>query len=160
MDLTEKLFSFIADKLDTDPDYPFSDGGKNAVFRHRGNGKWFAVFLRGVPRAKLGCGEGKTDVVNFKCDPLFSGSARELPGVYPAYHMNKEHWVSVALDEADEETLCALACMSYDLTFPKVRGRVETKGEKGVRAAPINARALPGGRRGYADSADVRRSRN
>ena len=131
MDLTEKLFSFIADKLDADPDYPFSDGGKNAVFRHRGNGKWFAVFLRGVPRAKLGCGEGKTDVVNFKCAPLFSGSARELPGVYPAYHMNKEHWVSVALDEADEETLCALACMSYDLTFPKVRGRVETKGKKG-----------------------------
>lgn len=160
MDLTEKLFSFIADKLDTDPDYPFSDGGKNAVFRHRGNGKWFAVLLRGVPRAKLGCGEGKTDVVNFKCDPLFSGSARELPGVYPAYHMNKEHWVSVALDEADEETLCALACMSYDLTFPKVRGRVETKGKKGARAAPINARALPGGRRGYADSADARRSRN
>lgn len=130
MNLTEKLFSFIADKLDTDLDYPFSDGGKNAVFRHRGNGKWFAVFLRGVPRAKLGCGEGKTDVANFKCDPLFSGSARELPGVYPAYHMNKEHWVSVALDEADEETLCALACMSYDLTFPKVRGRVETKEKK------------------------------
>ena len=160
MNLTEKLFSFIADKLDTDPDYPFSDGGKNAVFRHRGNGKWFAVFLRGVPRAKLGCGEGKTDVVNFKCDPLFSGSARELPGVYPAYHMNKEHWVSVALDEADEETLCALACMSYDLTFPKVRGRVETKGKKGTRTDRINARALPGGRRGYADSADARRSRN
>ena len=159
MDLTEKLFSFIADKLDADPDYPFSDGGKNAVFRHRGNGKWFAVLLRGVPRAKLGCGEGKTDVVNFKCDPLFSGSAWELPGVYPAYHMNKEHWVSVALDEADEETLCALACMSYDLTFPKVRGRVETKGKKGDRAAPINARALPGGRRGYADSAVFRRGR-
>ena len=89
----EQLIGFIGDKLDTSPDYPFSGDRESAVFRHRGNRKWFALLMRGIPRGKLGGGEGKTDVVNLKCDPLASGSVRGLPGVYPAYHMNKEHWI-------------------------------------------------------------------
>ena len=97
----EQLIGFIGDKLDTSPDYPFSGDRESAVFRHRGNRKWFALLMRGIPRGKLG--------------------GRGLPGVYPAYHMNKEHWISVALDEADGEALCALVCMSYDLTFPKAK---------------------------------------
>ena len=117
----EQLIGFIVDKLDTSPDYPFPGDRESAVFRHRGNHKWFALLMRGIPRGKLGGGEGKTDVVNLKCNPLVSGSVRGLPGIYPAYHMNKEHWISVALDEADGEALCALVCMSYDLTFPKVK---------------------------------------
>ncbi len=155
MTTEEKLFAFIADKLDTLPDYPFSGDRETAVFRHRGNRKWFAILLRGVPRAKLGGGEGRTDVVNLKCDPLFSGSARSLPGVYPAYHMNKEHWISVALDVAEEEALFALVCMSYDLTFPKA-GRAD-KAERPDSPPPDRpGRNTAGGRRGCADSEGAR----
>lgn len=36
--------------------------------------------------------------LNVKLPPEYLGSVLQLEGVYPAYHMNKEHWVSLLLD--------------------------------------------------------------
>ena len=48
------------------------------------------------------------------------GSMRMNTGVLPAYHMNKNHWLTVLLDgTADDETVKALVDMSYALTAPK-----------------------------------------
>ena len=56
-------------------------------------------------------------VVNVKCDPRLIGSFREEPGVFPAYYMNKAHWLTIALDgSAEEEKLKFLLDMSYELT--------------------------------------------
>ena len=39
------------------------------------------------------------------------------PGIFPGWHMNKAHWLSVALDgSVDEEKLRFLVDMSYELT--------------------------------------------
>ncbi len=35
--------------------------------------------------------------------------------------MNKANWISVALDEADDDEIKALLDMSYALTMPKVK---------------------------------------
>ncbi|MFR3484536.1 MAG: MmcQ/YjbR family DNA-binding protein [Clostridia bacterium] len=35
--------------------------------------------------------------MNLKCDTRLIGSFRMEPGIYPAWHMNKAHWM-VALD--------------------------------------------------------------
>ena len=41
-------------------------------------------------------------------------------GIYPAYHMNKEHWLTVALDGSVlEENLKFLLALSFDLTDRK-----------------------------------------
>ena len=46
-----------------------------------------------------------------------SGSFREEAGMFPAYHMNKAHWLTIALDgSAEEEKLKFLLDMSYELT--------------------------------------------
>ena len=62
----------------------------------------------------------KTDtcstLVSLKCDPLLSGSLRAEPGFFPAYHMSKEHWISVLLDTVDDEKLRFLIDMSWELT--------------------------------------------
>ena len=56
-------------------------------------------------------------MVNLKCDPILIGSFREEPGVFPAWHMNKAHWLSVALDgTASDDSLMFLLDMSYELT--------------------------------------------
>ena len=87
------------------------------VFRHRDNKKWFAVIMD-IPGKNLGLtGEGEIGVVNLKCDTRMIGSFREEPGIFPGWHMNKDHWVSVALNgTAEEETLRFLINMSYELT--------------------------------------------
>jgi predicted DNA-binding protein (MmcQ/YjbR family) len=44
----------------------------------------------------------------------------ELDGVYPAYHMTKSHWVSVALDgSCDDEDVKFILNVSHELTKGK-----------------------------------------
>nr|WP_250210024.1 MmcQ/YjbR family DNA-binding protein [Morganella morganii] len=46
------------------------------------------------------------------------GSLRLKDGIYPAYHMNKEHWVTIMLDtEFSSEELKSLIDDSYRLTW-------------------------------------------
>ena len=75
---------------------------------------WYAAVLQ-VPREKLGQnGTDKVEILNLKCDPLLIGSLKKQEGVYPAYHMNKEHWISIALDSAiSKEEIYALLDWSY-----------------------------------------------
>lgn len=61
------------------------------------------------------------DVLNVKCDPLLLGSLRQQQGFYPAYHMNKESWISILLNvSVPAETILNLVDMSYQLTKKKV----------------------------------------
>ena len=87
------------------------------MLRHQPSRKWYAVILE-VGRSKLGLsGEGTVDVVNVKCDPLLSGTLRQEPGIFPAYHMNKEKWISILLDgSVDAELMKSLLEMSHQLT--------------------------------------------
>lgn len=114
----QTVFEWIKRKYGTDPDYPWKDS--NAVLRHRENKKWFALIME-VGRDKLGLpGEGTVDVMNVKCDPMLIGSLRTQPGFLPAYHMNKDQWISILLDgTAPEEEIKSLIAMSYELTNPK-----------------------------------------
>lgn len=117
----EALEAYLTGSYAAAADRPWARYPDYVVFRHTGNRKWFALVMR-IPGSRLGLtGDGLLDVVNVKCDPLLIGSFRELPGIYPAYHMNKGNWLSVSLEEAGDETIKVLINMSYDLTAPGKR---------------------------------------
>lgn len=121
----QELLSHIADTYGITPDYPFEEDFVTAVFRHTGNRKWFAIAMR-IPRAKLGLtGEGHVDVVNLKVSPEMIPSLLQERGVFPAYHMSKTHWVTVALDGAEvcasDEMVAFLTEVSFTLTARKKR---------------------------------------
>lgn len=115
---------YISENYNSDAEYPWAEYPNFAVFRHAGNKKWF-VLVMNVPKAKLGlAGEGSMDIINVKCDLLSVGSFRSEPGVYPAYHMNKAHWLTIALDgSADDKLIKLLLSISFELTAPKARKR-------------------------------------
>lgn len=116
--------SYIGDVYGVNPDFPWENSQSYAVFRHPRNKKWFALIMD-IPRDRIGLsGTGMIDIINLKCGPLISGSMRTQQGVYPAYHMNKANWLSVALDgSADDETIKLLLDISFDLTAPKTKKR-------------------------------------
>lgn len=92
----QEVFAYAKQQYGTEPDYPWMD--TNAVLRHADNKKWYAVILE-VRREKLGLdGDGMLDVLNVKCDPILIGSLRLKPGFHPAYHMNKDKWLTIRLD--------------------------------------------------------------
>ena len=97
-----------------------------AVFRHRENRKWFAAVMS-IPKEKLGLpDDGMIDIINVKCDPLLIGSLRMEAGIFPAYHMSKTSWITVALDgSVEEEKIKWLLDLSYDLTLNGKKKRGE-----------------------------------
>ena len=111
---------YIAGTYGVEPDFPWARFPNHMVFRHEQNRKWFAL-LMSIPGSKLGIpGDQTVDILNLKCDPLLTGSHRREPGFYPAYHMNKETWITAALDgSAEEERIKQLLHMSFYLTAPK-----------------------------------------
>lgn len=113
----ERLEKYIAETYAVDAETPWEKYPADLVFRHSNNKKWFALMME-VPKIKLGLsGDGVLDIVNVKCDPIMIGSLREETGIYPAYHMNKAHWISIALDDrVDDEKIKMLLDISFELT--------------------------------------------
>lgn len=111
-------------------DRPWPRYPNHEVFRHPGNRKWFALMMD-VPGEKLGLPErGMLDILNLKCDPVLIASLRGAPGLLPAYHMNKENWITAVLDSgAPDAQIRTLLAMSYDMTAPW-RGRTAKKAQQ------------------------------
>lgn len=114
-----ELFKTLTELYGTEPDYPWHDW--NAVLRHTNNKKWYAVVLE-VQESKLGLtGDRIVDALNVKCDLQLIGSLRQQHGFYPAYHMNKDSWISILLDgSVPAEIILNLVDMSYQLTKEKI----------------------------------------
>ena len=108
----------------TSPDFPFEDDLETAVLRHRDNKKWFALVMK-VSRRKFGLDSDEViDVVNLKLPIEMFGSFGAEDGVYPAYHMNKLHWVSVLLPDAPNDVVEFLVHASFGATKSKLKHRV------------------------------------
>ena len=119
-----ELTRYIFDTYSIEPDYPFPADNTSAVFRHTVSRKWFALVMN-IPACRLGLpSENRIDIVNLKCDSMLIGSFRGLPGLFPAYHMNKANWITALLDgSAPDEIVKTLLDMSYQATAPKTRGK-------------------------------------
>ena len=65
-------------------------------------------------------GQGAVDILNIKCDPLVLGGLIDYQRYFPAYHMNKEKWVSAILNGTiPQEELFSLLRQSFALTKGK-----------------------------------------
>jgi predicted DNA-binding protein (MmcQ/YjbR family) len=85
--------------------YPF--GPEAAVFKV--GGKVFAIL-------------GGEASVSLKCDPLHAVALRQTyPAVSPGYHLNKQHWNTVALDGSVPDALLGDWIEdSYDLILSRL----------------------------------------
>ena len=115
----EAFLAFCGAELGTEPDYPFDEDFETAVLRHGDNRKWYALVMR-VSRRKFGFDSDEVvDVVNLKLPTEMFGSFGAADGVYPAYHMNKLHWISVLLPDAPEDVVRFLVNVSFEETKNK-----------------------------------------
>ena len=124
--IKQSFLDYCLGTFGTSPDYPFDEDFETAVLRHADNRKWFALLMK-VSRRKFGFDSDETvDAVNLKLPVEMFGSFGKADGVYPAYHMNKLHWISVLLSDATDETIAFLTGVSYEATKAKPRRGKET----------------------------------
>ena len=121
-----ELEKFILDNYVCTSDFPWMQYPSFRVFRHSNNKKWFAVIMD-IPKNKIGLpSDDIISVVNLKSDPIMVGSLLRENGIFPAYHMTKSSWISVALDgSADDEKIKMLLDMSFEATAVKLKKKTK-----------------------------------
>ena len=123
----QEFFECCLNIYGTSPDYPFDEDFETAVLRHADNRKWYAIVMR-VSRRKFGFDSDEViDVVNLKLPTEMFGSFGAADGVYPAYHMNKLHWISVLLPDAPDDVVQFLVNVSFEATKSSKRSKRSRK---------------------------------
>ena len=119
----ERVLAYAAEQYGTVPEYLWMTAPEDAVLRHP-CGKWYGIIMK-VKSERLGLAGDFTDVLAAKCERGLQPLLLTQEGFLPAYHLNKEHWVSAQLDgSASMQDVRVLLDMSFELvTHPAPRRR-------------------------------------
>ena len=97
-----RLTKLIEEKYHELSDFPFSDPHivNYGVFRYHGNQKWYGLIMN-VSKSVFGHynKEDYVDVINVRIDEEKREEILKNKNIYPSYHMNKQKWVSIILDD-------------------------------------------------------------
>lgn len=101
----EDIFSYVKNEYGTEPDYTWDKFPNYAVLRHETNDKWYGLIMD-VSTDKLDIKNEKEeniDVLNVKCEKELVEGLIDHMEIIPAYHMDKENWISIVLKNASSK---------------------------------------------------------
>ena len=100
--LKEKWNRWILEHITPYSAMPFKKS-EATVYNVKENGKWYAL-MNEIPFSKLGITSDETALIlNVKISPEEKEFLLQKEGVFEAYHMNKKHWISIALNVCKDE---------------------------------------------------------
>lgn len=109
-DQANRLARRIKAEYGDEPAFLWENTPECGVFKNPGNEKWYALIMN-IPGTKVHSQQDQIDVLNVKLphDQIERLLARD--SFVPAYHMNKQHWITILLDETldDEEIMVYIA---------------------------------------------------
>ncbi|MGH1600087.1 MmcQ/YjbR family DNA-binding protein [Campylobacter majalis] len=110
-----EILEIFKQNFNTSPNYPFKKYPNFATFCNH-KGKWFALMMK-ISAKKLNINsDNEILVLNLKTD--MAQILIDHKQIYPAYHMNKIHWISVKIDDKiDKDFLIDLIDTSLQLSL-------------------------------------------
>ena len=141
-DLKDDYIAWIKTQFGAEPDYPWPDDAPYSFVFRCSNEKWFALVMRikyvwsrhaslkALTQPFCGSkkiidpqyrqlsltGDEEVWVVNMKASQKEIQNLIDKKSIFPAWHMNKKHWITVLLTAAtDFDKLCELTEKSYEL---------------------------------------------
>lgn len=104
----EDIIKYSLSLPNTYEDYPFLDDNTSVTIKHLENKKWFVLIMNVKEKLYL----------NVKTNPEYSELLRSsYDYIIPGYHMNKEHWNTIIIDDKVDTSLVEeLIKQSYELT--------------------------------------------
>lgn len=95
---SNRIAAALAEKYGDEPEFLWEKFSGTGVFRNPAVGKWYGIILNidfsRLDKAK----KGEIEVLNLKPGKDAVPVLLEENGFYPAWHMNKTHWISLLLD--------------------------------------------------------------
>ena len=113
-DQANHIADYIKSKYEVSPTFLWADDPYSGVFRDNNSKKWFGIIMYIKKDRLIKDAEGFVEVMNLKTDEITQELLKEK-GLYPAYHMNKKHWISIMLDNyVTNERAFELIDISYN----------------------------------------------
>ena len=116
---TNKIVEHIKAEYGAEPEFLWPERYPGyAVFRHSDNKKWFALIAT-ISANSLGLKDDRQiNVINLKFDKNQTYNFAETSDhIFPAYHMNKNNWITIWLDGTlSDEMVFELIRKSYLLS--------------------------------------------
>jgi predicted DNA-binding protein (MmcQ/YjbR family) len=113
--------------LETFYDYCLSKKGITEHFPFNDDALVFKVGGKMMALSSLSQWENGNPSVNLKCNPEYAQELRaQYDGIIPAFHMNKVHWNTVAINNAVSDSFVKkLIDNSYDLVFKSLTKNIQ-----------------------------------
>lgn len=96
--MAREVIAYIRQNYGDDLEFLWKRFPDYAVFRRKESQKWYAVLLI-IPKSKLGLdGDEKIEILDVRMHLGHKNILIDNKKYFEAYHMNKQHWLSVLLD--------------------------------------------------------------
>ena len=107
------ICDYIYDSYKDKPEFLW-ENSHHAVFRNKSNLKWYAIIMN--INGKY-CGiNHNIEIINVKINESDLDDLLKIKGIYKAYHMNKQKWISILLDgSVNIDLIKKLINNSYEL---------------------------------------------
>lgn len=117
----QQIVAYIKKKYARTPEYMWARSPDDAIWRRADNEKWFAgLFHVRESRLKPGAGDDRIEILNLRCMPVVAEMIVDKQKIFPGWHMNKRHWITIVLDgRMDIRQIYSLVDNSYTLASKK-----------------------------------------
>lgn len=95
---SNRIAQYIIEKYHEYPEFLWDSDPQYGVFRHQSNQKWYALIMN-INKNKLDSDNQDIEIVNLKLKEDHIQQLLHQKGFYRAYHMNKQKWISIILDD-------------------------------------------------------------
>lgn len=116
-----KLIEYVKSKYGDDLEFLWDKSPNNAIWRRRDNQKWYCAML--TTKAKsIGIDSSEhVELIDFRESIDIISTLIDNKNYFPAYHMNKKHWLTIKLDDCtlDFDTIKSHIDNSYILAKKK-----------------------------------------
>lgn len=101
-----RITNLIIKKYNDIPEFAWNKFPEYGIFRNSNNDKWYGLIMN-INRGKIDKGSEEVEILNVKLDEEEIKILLNRKGFYKAYHMNKENWITILLDDTikDEEIM-------------------------------------------------------
>lgn len=101
-----RIVNLIIKKYNDIPEFVWDKFPGYGIFRNPNNDKWYGLIMN-INKSKIDNGNEEVEILNVKLDEDEIKHLLSRNGFYKAYHMNKENWITILLDDTikDEEIM-------------------------------------------------------
>lgn len=89
---------YVRNQYGVGPEFLWARSPDDAIWRRPDNGKWFAgVFHVRHNRIEPTASDARVEILNLRCNPDMIGVVVDGKQIFPGWHMNKRHWITIPL---------------------------------------------------------------